>query len=156
MSKGENVNAATTSGASCLYVAAENEKLDIVDHVLKLKSLDINQKRMNGRTPLFIAAINGHISVVKQLVENGSNIDLEVKENEGMTPLLGSCFVGRVEIVKYLVDKGADLFATTNDGTNCLILAAGMENLRKYEAFPQKGSCGNASAIKELLSFEKV
>ena len=83
-------------------------------------------------------------------------MNIDTKEEEGMTSLLGACFVGKIDVVRYLISKGADLMAKTNDGTNCLILAAGMENFRKDKPFAQQGRCGNASAVTELLSLEQV
>ena len=156
LSKNADVNATTSDGATCLYKAAENGRLDIVKHIISSYHIDVNMKRTNGRTPLYVAAINGNLDVVKELIENGININLEAEDEEGITPLLESCFFGQVEVINYLVSKGANLTARTKDGSNCLILAAGMENYRKYSAFPKQGKCGNASAFKEILSLNQV
>ena len=156
LSKNANINATTSDGATCLYKASEYGRLDVVQHIIRYYQVDVNFKRTNGRTSLYIASINGNLDVVKELVENGKGIDLEAKDEEGITPLLESCFFGKVEVIRYLVEKGANLTARTKDGSNCLILAAGMENYRRYSDFPKQGKCGNASAFKEILNLNKV
>ena len=162
MEKGADINETTIDGATCFYKAAKNGKLNVLKHIMNAYNVDINVKTLNGRTPLYVAAINGKIEVVKELLENGTNTNIEIKEEEGMTPLLGSCFVAQVEVIKYLVSKGANLTATTTDGTNCLILASGMECLRKYSANTVEhniittGDCGNSTAFRALLEINKV
>ena len=157
MKRGADVNAKGLDGKTCLYVAAENKQLHIVEFILTIPGLRVDMKRINGRTALYIASINGHIDIVKHLVEKGGkHMNIDTTEEEGMTSLLGACFVGKINVVRYLISKGADLMAKTNDGTNCLILAAGMENFRKDKPFAQQGRCGNASAVTELLSLEQV
>ena len=127
--------------------------LEIVEYILENHKVDVNQENTNKKTPLFIAAINGHIDVVERLINNSTDINLEAREEkDGMTPLLGSCYFGNVEVVELLMKKGADLMAKTNDDTNCLILAAGMQNPGK-----RNGEGGNGGVIKKLFDlYEKV
>jgi ankyrin repeat protein len=40
---------------------------------------------------LYIASLNGHIEVVKELLNRGANI--EQKDNDGMTPLIWGIFL---------------------------------------------------------------
>lgn len=159
MKNGADINETTLDGATCLHKCAENGRLDVLRHIMIEHQVDINVKKKNGKTALYIAAVNGKIEVVKELVENGTNINVEAEDKEGMTPLLASCFFVEVEVVKYLVDNGANLMAKTNDGTNCLILASGMMNLRWRENPSEvfgSGDCGNATAFKELLEINEV
>ena len=159
MEQGADINEMTVDGTTCFYKAAEYGKLDVVKYIMNNHKIDINLKKISGRTPLYTAATNDNIEVVKELVENGTNINIDAEDNEGMTPLLGSCFFARVEVIKYLVSKGANLKAKTNDGTNCLILASGMECRRLYSPLTwplTTGDCGNATAFRELLEINKV
>ena len=56
---------------------------------------------------MFIACQNGHIEIVKYLVEHGA--DINKRNNDGWSPLLIVCFNGHIEIVKYLMEHGADI-----------------------------------------------
>ena len=75
---------------------------------------------------LFIASSNGHIEVVKELLNRGANI--EEKDNDGTTPLIYGIFLqlfnhfkwfiyflfiacsdGHIEAVKELLNRGANI-----------------------------------------------
>ncbi|HOP62630.1 MAG TPA: ankyrin repeat domain-containing protein [Spirochaetota bacterium] len=63
---------------------------------------------MHGRTPLIVAAINGHLSMVKYLLENGAEINFA--DANGCGPLCsvmewGNC----MEMVEFLISNGADI-----------------------------------------------
>ena len=140
-------------------MASNFGKLDVVKYLLRSLSVDVNKQNNLKRTALFIAAINGHIDVVNELINHSTNTDIEAREEDGMTPLLGSCHSGEMGIVKFLFDKGANLMAKTNDETNCLILAAGMLNPRKEmesEMLSPYGKGANGDKIRELMNINEV
>jgi Ankyrin repeats (3 copies)/Ankyrin repeats (many copies) len=60
-----------------------------------------------GRTPLFVAAIEDRLEMVKVLVEHGAPIDQ--RTNNGTTPLLTAAYAGHLEIVKVLLAHGASV-----------------------------------------------
>jgi len=64
-----------------------------------------------GQTPLHLASSFGHLSVVKLLLEVGSN--LETEDNQKETALHSAAKNGQAEIVKYLLEKNA-LHSLTN------------------------------------------
>ena len=55
-----------------LYIAVRNGYYDIVKYLLKIGA-DINEVQSTGSTPLHAASFFGHESIVKLLLENGSN-----------------------------------------------------------------------------------
>jgi len=67
--------------------------------------VNINKKSNNGATPLISACQNGHIKVVKYLVENG--VDINKEENNGETPLFYACLNGNEDIIQCLIKRGA-------------------------------------------------
>ena len=77
---------------------------------------DINKERNNGCTRLFIACQEGHIEVVKYLVEHG--VDLNKEGNNYWILLFYSCQNGYEDIVKYLIDRNKEkikyLYKTIN------------------------------------------
>ena len=70
-------------------------------------------------SPLWSAAVAGHVDVVKTLIRHGANIDY--KTSSGSTSMRSACFMSNVEVVKTLMEAGADIHAASNSGGTCLI-----------------------------------
>ena len=64
----------------------------------------------HGRTALHIVASEGHVEVVKALVELGADLHALGEYNE-QTALHIAASEGHVEVVKALVKLGADVYA---------------------------------------------
>jgi len=86
-------------------IVEEMEK-NKTDFDLKKESI-INAGDNRGDTALILSARNGHLDVVKYLVEQGANLNAQNKA--GDTALIESAFNGHLAIVKYLVAQGADI-----------------------------------------------
>jgi len=66
--------------------------------------LDLPSKNY-GWTPLHLASLNGHLEVVKALLDKGANPS--VMNKSGSMPLHDAIAKGHVEVVQYLLEKGA-------------------------------------------------
>src|SRR5258707_14573792 len=82
--------------------------------------------RVNARgdccMPLFLAAGQGDIKVVRYLLDEGA--DINAREKLGHTALAEAAYYGRVDVVKELLLRGADINAITDDGTALEIAVA--------------------------------
>ena len=74
----------------------------------------------NGATPLIMAGRNGHLEVVKYLVEickaeieQVGSVTIDGETIEGAPPLWCAAAAGHLNIVKYLVEHGANVNKTT-------------------------------------------
>jgi ankyrin repeat protein len=83
----------------CLESVEEEHKTLLVE--------DKDQEKEN-RTALHHASANGHISLVKLLLQ--SNLDVDPKDTAGLTPLVLAAEAGETEIVKLLLAKDANVF----------------------------------------------
>ena len=63
--------------------------------------IDVNGKERWNETSLITASENGHLEIVKDLVENGA--DVNSKDEDGKIALNKASSSGHLEIVKYLV-----------------------------------------------------
>lgn len=109
---------ALTGCISHLATAAYKGQIDTVRDLLNNKDIDINEidacdmtSPTMGYTPLMCAVENGHIEVVKLLLDKGANVN--VNSGRG-TALHIAVKNGRADIVRLLLDRGADLSLAVN------------------------------------------
>lgn len=67
----------------------------------------INTPTNGGNTMLETASANGHLELVKLLVEKGANINSQT--NEGYTPIYRAAIYDHLDVVEYLKQNGADI-----------------------------------------------
>ena len=75
-------------------------------------------KDIDGQTALHVACMNGHIDVVKALLEKGANV--EKKDGLKWTALMFASHDGHTNIVTMLLDHGANVNAEDNGGRTAL------------------------------------
>jgi len=70
----------------------------------------IEQTDNQGTTALHHAARNGHVDMLKVMIEKGADVNLteDAPAEPGNTPLHTACIYGRGEVVKLLIASGAD------------------------------------------------
>jgi len=104
-----------------LLTAASKGDLDSVNQHIAAGT-DLNQKDPKptgkGDNALGLAALFGHTSVSKALMDAGA--DLNAKNKDGSTPLHIAAFLCRTEIVQLLIEKGADRNIKNNTGATAL------------------------------------
>jgi ankyrin repeat protein len=90
--------------------------LELLTKLLKDLPHIANQTDGAGVTPIFYAAAEGHLEVVKLLLENGAIVE-NPGSRTGLTPLHAAAAAGRTEMLKFLLAKGAQ--ADVRDRLNC-------------------------------------
>lgn len=86
-----------------------------------LKKIDVNVVDCSNRTPLHLAAAQGHTNVVWFLLSNKAATD--VLDTGGKTSFLKAVEGGYKEIVSNMLEKGADINSKDNDGNTALHIA---------------------------------
>ena len=85
--------------------------------------IDIHHKTNDGINCLHIGACNGHFNFCKMLIDK-HNFDFNIPDSRGWTALHYSVLNGSCKLFKYFSNMGADIHLKTNDGKNCLHIAA--------------------------------
>nr|AGR65728.1 ankyrin repeat domain protein [Planococcus citri] len=80
-----SLNAKDINGQTPLHVAAAYGRKDIVEFIVKERSVGVNDVDNDRNTPLHMAAQNGHKSAVECLLKNGA--DLRITNIERLTSL---------------------------------------------------------------------
>lgn len=95
-----------------LMLAAEHDKLDIVETLIKNGINDINARSKQAETALFIASELGNSTVVQALLDHGA--DPNIRGFGGRTALLAASEKNHIETVRILVENGANVNAQDN------------------------------------------
>ena len=123
-----------------------------------------------GRTPLFIACLNGDIEAVRLLLKKGAEVDRAEKDDA--TPLYIACAKGNVDAARLLLENGAEvdraggLFGQTPLHAACwqghvelarLLLEKGaaVDRAQKQGATPLHVACLNGHVEAALLLLDK-
>ena len=101
--------------------------LSITRNMVKTGSLlinagaDVNNRGIDGRTPLQDAAWMGQTEICKMLIE--ANADINAKNKHGETPLHWAVQNGTIDTIKLLIKRGVRLNEPTNLGITPLGIA---------------------------------
>ncbi|CCK70450.1 Hos4p KNAG_0E01880 [Huiozyma naganishii CBS 8797] len=105
-----------SGGRTKLQIACDKGKIAQVRSLLAEGDVDIDDQDNAGNTPLHEAALNGHLDIVKLLVETGANVNIQSFAMFGDTPLIDASANGHLDVVQYLVAHGSDPTITNAKG----------------------------------------
>ena len=111
---------------TALHLATLLGSSQVVNMILD-RTVNVNPKDLEGRTPLHLAVYCGYDRVVNVLLEHGA--DTNAQDYNGSTPLHIAILMSYDLIVEDLLDYGADIYIEDNNGV-CppqLATAEGME-----------------------------
>ncbi|XP_067653301.1 ankyrin repeat domain-containing protein 50-like [Haliotis asinina] len=101
VSKGAKVLHKDRFGINILQAACLGGNVELVKYVLSQINFSIGITMPCWKTPLMLAAENGHNDVVEFLVEKGADLSLKVKTGDNVLHL--ACYGGQLDVVKYLL-----------------------------------------------------
>jgi hypothetical protein len=116
------VNAKSEQGLTLLHLAAQTDRLDLVDYLLGVGA-DVGAADMMGNTPLHIAAARFRARVAEQLIAAGA--DVGARDADGLTPLARAAATGPdapevdvllAAVAEVLLAAGADVNAADHQG----------------------------------------
>ncbi len=108
--------------------------------------------RAYSLTPLFLAAINGHVDIIKYLVNEGAELQLylcpsrheEAGERIGMTALIVAARANQQAVVDLLLSAGVDVDGRDLHGATALVWAAFDGHLAMVKRLLEAGADINA------------
>ena len=84
----------------------EYPSLNRIGDLLEIRPNLLNIRNPDGTTPLMYASRNGHLDIVKFLLEKGADINLQ--DEYDSTALFYAAAKDKIDIIKFLLEKGAD------------------------------------------------
>ena len=122
---GFDKNELTSHGSHILHLAAYRGKESTVKFIIDKYDISVDIRTTNSKcTPLILAARNGHLDIVKLLIEE-YNAEINAFDYSGSTALHRASGWNQPHIIEYLVcDAGADMEIKRNDdGYTSLMLS---------------------------------
>ncbi|XP_077409708.1 kinase D-interacting substrate of 220 kDa B isoform X2 [Vanacampus margaritifer] len=111
----------TTMAIQKLFGHVEEENLTALrDHLDRFKEVD--GRSDNGQTPLMLAAEQGSLEIVQELIRRGANVNLD--DVDCWSALISAAKEGHVEVVKELLDNSAYIEHRDVGGWTALMWAA--------------------------------
>lgn len=138
--RGVDPNTKDARGRPGLVAALHRDALRVFDVLLRSPGIRLDEVSAQGENALMMAAIKGHLDLVRSLLERGASV-----QKEGWTALhyaASAALPESLAIVQQLVRKGAVVDAPSPNGTTPLMMAAQYSSedvvaqLLKYGADP--------------------
>ncbi len=117
LARGMDPKTLDPNGDPVLLVAARAGWQPTVDALLGAGA-KVDLANHFGDRPISVAALGGHLAIVKTLFTRGAALDAP-----GWTPLLYAASAGQTEVARYLLDSGANINAVSPNGTTVLMMA---------------------------------
>nr|XP_046268231.1 kinase D-interacting substrate of 220 kDa B isoform X2 [Scatophagus argus] len=130
----------TSLAVQSLFGYVEEENLAAVKaHLDKFR--DVDSRSDNGQTPLMVAAEQGNLEIVQELIRRGANVNLD--DVDCWTALISAAKEGHIEVVRELLENNANLEHRDMGGWTALMWAAYKGRTDVAELLLEKGANPN-------------
>lgn len=111
----------TSSVNGRLSLAVWRGQLELVKLLISQESIDINSVDEYGNTAIVLAAMNGHIEIIKYLTNHGGNIHSIT--NDDCNAVIVVAMYGQLETLTYLISQGVNSKSSNSYGYTALMVA---------------------------------
>ncbi|XP_046341394.2 ankyrin-1-like [Haliotis rufescens] len=103
VSEGADVSLRSEKGDNILHFACRGGHMEVVKYILSQDKVRINSRGWKKKTPVMVAAENGHKDVVELLVDEGADLTILSFGRDSVLHL--ACWGGDVGVVKYVLSQ---------------------------------------------------
>ncbi|XP_060182092.1 protein VAPYRIN-LIKE-like [Lycium barbarum] len=138
-----------------LHYAAAMDRVDLMEILcLGYADIDLNSFDSQGRTPLHIASIHGHVEVIQFLVSVGSDTDM--LDSKGWTPLHFAAHQGHVEAAGFLLNhSNFAKYVVTKQGKTAYELAIDKGHSELYDLLQLGDTLHRAARKGDVANIKK-
>uniref|UniRef100_A0A6Q2Y9N0 KAP NTPase domain-containing protein n=1 Tax=Esox lucius TaxID=8010 RepID=A0A6Q2Y9N0_ESOLU len=130
----------TTSAIQTLFAYVEEDNISAMKaHLDKFR--DVDSRSENGLTPLMVAAEQGSLEMVQELIRRGANVNLD--DVDCWTALISAAKEGHVDVVRDLLANNANLEHRDMGGWSALMWAAYKGRVEVAKLLLEKGASPN-------------
>ena len=95
-------------------------------------------QKNDGLSALMLASANGHIEIVKLLLDNRAKVDMQ--ENNGVSALMMASDRGYIEVARLLLEQGAKVDMQANNGVSALVMASAQGHIEVARLLLEQGA----------------
>ncbi len=119
LQRGFDPNTVNPQGVPALMLAVKEPSLKVAQLLATWPKVKTEVRNENDESALMLAALKGHVALVKLLVENDADVN-----KSGWAPLHYAATAGNVPIIELLLDNSAYIDAESPNGSTPLMMAA--------------------------------
>ena len=119
LQRGFDPNTVNPQGVPALMLAVKEPSLKVAQLLATWPKVKTEVRNENDESALMLAALKGHVPLVKLLVEKDADVN-----KPGWTPLHYAATAGNVPIIELLLENSAYIDAESPNGSTPLMMAA--------------------------------
>lgn len=119
LQRGFDPNTVNPAGLSGLMLAVREPSLKVAEVLAGWPQTKVEIRNDKDESPLMLAALKGHLALVKKLVERDADVN-----KTGWTPLHYAASGGHLQVIDFLLESSAYIDAESPNGTTPLMMAA--------------------------------
>ena len=119
LQRGFDPNTVNPSGHSGLMLAVREPSLKVAEVLAGWPQTKVEVRNDKDESPLMLAALKGHLALVKKLVERDADVN-----KTGWTALHYAASGGHLQVIDFLLENSAYIDAESPNGTTPLMMAA--------------------------------
>lgn len=117
--RGFDPNTVNPDGVPALMLAVREPSLKVAELLASWPKAKTELRNAQDESVLMLAALKGHLSLVRKLVENDADVN-----KTGWAPLHYAATSGQLAVMDYLLEHSAYIDAESPNGTTPLMMAA--------------------------------
>lgn len=119
LQRGFDPNTVNPAGHSGLMLAVREPSLKVAEVLAGWPQTKVEVRNDKDESPLMLAALKGHLALVKKLVERDADVN-----KTGWTALHYAASGGHTQVIDFLLENSAYIDAESPNGTTPLMMAA--------------------------------
>ncbi|XP_033762311.1 putative ankyrin repeat protein RF_0381 [Pecten maximus] len=136
--KGLDTATISNTGKTCLMIAVLNNKINLVQYLVKTHPEQLQLKDADGFNALSWCCAVGSVEIFQYLVQKG--LDTATTSNTGKTCLMIAVLKTKTNLVKYLVENYPEQLPMRNkNGVNALLCSSAGGSVEIFQYLVQRG-----------------
>jgi len=149
LQRGFDPNTVNPAGHSGLMLAVREPSLKVAEFLTGWPQTKVEVRNDKDESPLMLAALKGHLALVKKLVERDADVN-----KTGWTALHYAASGGHLQVIDFLLENSAYIDAESPNGTTPLMMAAMYGNPESVKLLIQAGADLNVKNMVGMTALD--